>query len=125
MVMRNGRLRIAPTVIAFAVVEIDEPQALRLEAEGTHLFHPSGHDVAQRLGEKRVFGVVLGQSTELVGKRFSPAYRVRGQMFHLGQKLCRLSQREDLSGIGSRSHPTIIIAAWPRALPVIFSSSRW
>src|SRR4051812_38134831 len=105
VVVRDGGLGITPTVIALAVVEVHQPETLRLETEPMDLLDPSGHDVAKRLRQQRVFRIVLRQPAELFGKRLGAPDRIGREVLDLRQKVGCLRQREDLSGIGRRYHP--------------------
>ena len=59
VVMRDAVFRIAPAVVPFAVVEVDEPQALGLAPQRLHLLGPALDDVLQRLGQADVLGLDL------------------------------------------------------------------
>jgi signal transduction histidine kinase len=95
VIVPDGFLRIAPAVVPFAVVEVDEPQALRFEPQRPHLVGPASDHVAQRLGQLRVDRIVLAEPLNLRRQRFGLAHRVGRQVLDLRQHLTRLLEGEN------------------------------
>src|SRR4051812_37906018 len=65
VVVPHGLLRIAPAVIAFAVVEVDQPQAFGLEAEGPDLAGPPIDHRRQSSGQTDVLRIIVRQAVQL------------------------------------------------------------
>src|SRR5919106_972945 len=47
VIVADGFFRIAPAVVAFAVVEVDEPEPFDLQPQRLDLLGPTGDDVAE------------------------------------------------------------------------------
>ena len=59
-----------PAVVPFAVVEIDEPQALGLETQLADTIGPLVDDLLELDAERRAAGIVLLEIVDRVCKRF-------------------------------------------------------
>ena len=103
VVVSDGFFRVAPAVVAFAVVEVDEPKALGLEAEGLDFCRPVVHNIAERRREVCVIRIFLLQAMQLRGKRLSSTDRIRRHVLDMGEKVARLLQRENRPGLGTHT----------------------
>ena len=103
VVVGDGFFRVAPAVVAFAVVEVDEPKTLGLEAERLNFCRPAVHDIAERRREVCVIRIFLLQAMQLRGKRFSSTDGIRRHVLDVGEKIARLLQRENRPGLGTHT----------------------
>ena len=99
VVMGDGLLGIAPTVVAFSIVEVHEPEPFGFEAEGLELGRPAVDDVPEGGGEGGMFGIVFGHVVELRGKRLGPAHGIGGHVLDVRQQVARCLKRENGPGL--------------------------
>ena len=78
MIVPDGGLRVLPAVIPLAVVEIDEPEPLDLDAQGPDLVRPAVDDVLERRRQLGVGRVLFRDPTQLFRKRLGAKHGVIG-----------------------------------------------